>query len=341
MALPFSRYPDSIAQRQFYVRLAERLASSPGVTGVAFASDLPVQGGTNGGIGIEGRVFTPATIPMAEKRFVSANYFAMMGSRVVSGRLFEASDRPGSTPVAVVNETFARRWFPGESAVGKRIEFNYNTVDTQTVVGVVADLAEGPQHWGPLAAVYVPVEQVAISGMNLLVRIADNPSAMIPALRAGVGDIDPLMPLPEMQTMSSIVGGGIAQQRSTTVILTSFAALALLLASVGLYGVISYAVAQRKQELGVRAALGATPAALMGLVMRQGAAFVVIGVALGFAGTLALRRDLASELYGITATDPITYVGVAIVLAAVATIAMAVPALRATRSDPLTALRAD
>jgi putative ABC transport system permease protein len=189
--------------------------------------------------------------------------------------------------------------------------------------------------------VYVPVEQVATSSMQMLFRLSGNPAAMMPALRAGVRDVDPLMPLPELRTMSSVIANGISRQRATAVILTSFAALALLLASVGLYGVISYTVAQRRQELGVRAALGARPAALMGLVMRQGALFVAVGVAVGLGGVLVLRRYLVSELYGITPTDVPTYVFVAVVLSAVALMAMAVPALRATKADPLTALRAD
>jgi putative ABC transport system permease protein len=339
--LPYSRYRDSVAQRRFYAQLTERLSSIDGVRGVAFASDLPIQGGTNGGIGILGREFPDDELPIAEKRMVSANYFAMMGARVVSGRMFDATDREGSTPAAIVNETFARRWFPGENAVGRRIEFLWETTDTQTVVGVVADLAEGPQRDGPRASVYVPVEQVATSSMQMLVRLSGNPAAMMPALRAGVRDVDPLMPLPELRTMSSVIANGISRQRATAVILTSFAALALLLASVGLYGVISYTVAQRRQELGVRAALGARPAALMGLVMRQGALFVAVGVAVGLGGVLVLRRYLVSELYGITPTDVPTYVFVAVVLSAVALMAMAVPALRATKADPLTALRAD
>ena len=339
--LPYSRYPDSLAQLQFYARLTERLESIPGVEGVAFASDLPVQGGTSGGIGIEGRTFTGATIPIAQKRMVSANYFAVMGARVVSGRMFDATDRLGNTPAIIVNETFARRWFPGADAVGKRLEFFWNTTDTQTVVGVVADLAEGPQHLGPIPAVYVPIQQVSGSAMNMIVRLSGNSSALIPAIRAGLRDVDPLIPLPPLQSMSTIVGEGIARQRSTAAILTSFAALALLLASVGLYGVISYSVAQRKQELGIRAALGAQPAALMGLVLRQGVLFVTTGVVMGLAGTLVLRRYVASQLYGIEATDLPTYLLVAVVLIVVALVAMTVPALRATRSDPLTALRAD
>ncbi|HKS06806.1 MAG TPA: ADOP family duplicated permease [Gemmatimonadaceae bacterium] len=341
MLLPYSRYPDSVAEKRFFAQLTERLSSINGVQSVAFASDLPVQGGTNGGIDIVGRGLPANDLPIAEKRMVSANYFAMLGARVASGRLFDATDRTGSTPAAIINETFARRWFPAGDAVGQRIVFLWGTTDTQTVVGVVADVAEGPQSAGPVAAVYVPAEQVSSGGMNMLVRLAGKPAAMIPALRAGVRDVDPLMPLPDVRPMSSIVASGISRQRATAVILTSFAVLALLLASVGLYGVISYTVAQRKQELGVRAALGARPAALMGLVMRQGAFFVGVGVALGFAGALVLRRYVASELYGITASDPSTYAVVAIALSAVAAAAMALPAFRATRSDPLTALRSD
>jgi predicted permease len=342
VSLPSSRYRDSNEVRSFYRRMQAEIAAIPGVEGVAFTSDLPVQGGTNGGVNIDGRTYDDATRPIAEKRVVSTNYLQVMGAKLSSGRMFDDHDVAGAAlPSVIINETFAKRHFPGENPIGRRVDFLWEVTGLQTIVGVVEDLREGSQTAGPLAAIYIPVDQRSSQGMFMVVRAQGDPRGLTGAIRARVATLDPLMPVAAPTPLTDTVAGGISRQRATTIILGTFAAIALLLAAIGLYGVISYSVTQRTQELGVRAALGAQASDLMQLVLRQGALFLAAGVVIGVAGALGLTRYIRAELYGVTPLDGQTYVIVALVLAATALLAIALPARRATRSDPLSVLRAE
>jgi putative ABC transport system permease protein len=340
-ALPARRYPDSSAQREFFRRELEAVSAIPGVEAAALASSLPIEGGVDGSIGIEGKTFPPGNSPMAEKRVVSNNYFQVMGARLVAGRLLDGRDAAGAPPVVIVNQSFARRWLPNENPVGKKVAFSWGTEGYQTIVGVIADMREGALDQPSNPAIYIPVEQRANDGMYLLLRSAVSPPALVGVVRKTLAGIDHDLPLSEVRTLSEVIRSGVASQTLSASILGTFAALALVLAAVGLYGVISYSVVQRTQELGIRAALGAQPRDLMRLMLRQGAGFVIAGIVIGVGGALGLTQLIAAQLYGVGPTDPLTFVLVALLLAAVTLAAAAVPALRATRADPLQVLRQD
>jgi len=340
-ALPARRYPDSSAQREFFRRELEAVSAIPGVEAAALASSLPIEGGVDGRIGIEGKTFSPDNSPMAEKRVVSNNYFQVMGARLVAGRLLDGRDAAGAPPVVIVNQSFARRWLPNENPVGKQVAFSWGTEGYQTIVGVIADMREGALDQPSNPAIYIPVEQRANDGMYLLLRSAVSPPALVGVVRKTLAGIDHDLPLSEVRTLSEVIRSGVASQTLSASILSTFAALALVLAAVGLYGVISYSVVQRTQELGIRAALGAQRRDLMRLMLRQGAGFVIAGIVIGVGGALGLTQLIAAQLYGVGPTDPLTFVLVALLLAAVTLAAAAVPALRATRADPLQVLRQD
>jgi predicted permease len=341
VALPYSRYPDSTQQRTFFSELLSRLEAAPGVDAVGLTSSLPIEGGTNGGIGIEGKEFPPDRAPLAEKRIVSAGYLPAMQARVVRGRRVDQSDVSGGAPVVMVNEAFARKLLAGEEAVGKRVAFQWGIEGIQTIVGVVADMREGALRDDVPPAIYIPVTQRSSDALYVVVR-GTLPSSMLTTLvRETVSSMDPNLPIAEVRTLDDILANGVATERVTASLLGTFAGLALLLAAVGLYGVISYSVAQRTQELGVRAALGAQQSHLMRLVFRQGTGVLLAGLAAGAVAAFGFSGLIASQLYGIGPRDPATFAVAGIMLSLVALAATLVPALRATRSDPLQALRSD
>ena len=336
VVLPSVQYGDAARQRMFWEELEGRLRVVPGVEAVGLTSSLPVEGGVNGGISIEGRSFAADAEPVVEKRVVSAGYLPAIGARLVAGRGFDARDAAGAPAVVIVNEAFVRRWMPGETPIGKRVDFGWGTEGLQTIVGVIADMKEEELDQPASAAMYIPVSQRASDAMYVVARGATDVAASV---RRAVLTMDRDLPIAELRALSDVTTAGVAGQRLSASLLGVFAFLALLLAAVGLYGVISYAVAQRTQELGVRAALGAQRADLIRLVVRQGATFILAGLAMGALGALASGRIIANQLFGVGAADPATFALVAVLLAAVALTAVLVPALRAARADPLVALR--
>ena len=341
VALPYSRYPDSTRQRAFFSELLSRMEAAPGVDAVGMTSSLPIEGGTNGGVAIEGKTYPPEQQPMAEKRIVSAGYLRAMQARVVRGRAFEPGDVSGGAPVVMVNESFARKHLPGEEAVGKRVDFQWGTQEMQTIVGVVADMREGALRDDIPPAMYIPFTQRSVDALYVVVRGAVPSPQLTTIVRETVGSMDPNIALAEVRTIDDILANGVATERVTASLLGTFAGLALLLAAVGLYGVISYSVAQRTQELGLRAALGARQSDLMALVFRQGTGVLVAGLVVGALGAFGLSGLIANQLYGVGPRDPATFAIAGALLAFVALAATFVPALRATRSDPLQALRAE
>ena len=339
--LPSTTYPDSVHQRNFFDRLLGELGTTYGAEHVTLASDLPVTQGVDGSVTVEGRTDMNGPMVNADKRIVGANYFDVLGARIVAGRVFRSTDVLSAPPVVVVNQTFARQVFPNEDAVGKRVGFDWGIDGLQTIVGVIADLREGSLARPPHPAIYISAEQRPNSWMSVIVRTNDPPAAVAGTFRDALRRIDPSVPLVETETMASVIRADIQQQRISMMLLGGFALAALLLAAIGLYGVISYSVAQRTQELGVRAALGALPRDLMWLVLRQTAAVVGTGLALGAAGALAARALIAAQLFGVSARDPSTLAAAALLLAGVAFVATIVPTRRAAVADPLEALRAD
>ena len=283
----------------------------------------------------------PNERPVAEKRIVSTNYFDVLGARMVQGRGFSADDRTGNDPVVVVNETFVRRYLTDGPVIGRQIEFLFEIEGSQRIVGVVADIKERDLNAPATAAVYIPVTQRSLSSAYLMVSVSGDPAAHVPAVRRAVLGIDPLLPLANVRSMDDVIRQRLSRQRFATTLLGSFSLLALLLAAIGVYGVISYTVAQRRAEMGVRSALGASSGAIIAMVMRQGITLVAAGVAMGVLGALGATRVLRAELFGAGPTDVVSFAAAALLLGAVAVAATAVPSWRAARVDPLTALRQD
>lgn len=323
----------------FYARLTERLRQTPGVRAVGLADEVPLNLSSS-----DRRVEIPGYTPQPNEgmsifyTMVSDGYFEAMGIPIAEGRPIEARDDSASAPVIVVNQRFAERFWPGASPLGKVVR---TAGRERTVVGVVPTGKYRRMGEDPTAYMYLPQSQVWTSGMVIHVRAAGDPTAMIPVLRTEVAALDPNLPLSDVRTMTAHLGTALLPARLAGTVLGIFGILGLTLAAVGMYGVMSYAVAQRTREIGIRMAIGAGQAKVLGLVMRQGLALVAIGGLIGIAGAGVAARLVRSVLYGENAFDPVTFVGVPVVLLAVAALAIWVPARRATKVDPVLALRAD
>ena len=335
--LPSTRYEADTAQNAFFDRLTERLAGDFGPRAVTLASDLPIEGGTYGSVGLTSPRFRDGA-GHVEKRIVSSNYFDVLKARLVRGRFFQPSDVPGSQPVVVVNETFARLWLEGDP-IGQSVAFSWGINGTQTIVGVVADVREGGLGEQPKAAIYISRAQRPNSDMHIIVRTSRAASEVITLIRTSVAGLDAALPIIEIRSADDIVAASARPQQLTGSVIGAFAVSALILAAIGLYGIISYSVAQRRQELGVRAAIGARPRDLMRLVMGQSLRATVIGIVWGAAAALAVSRLLSAQLFGVGGRDPRVYAAVALLILVVALLASALPTLRATRANPFDALR--
>jgi len=340
--LPRAHYGEDHRVQAFYTELLQEIGSMPDVESVAATTDLPLTGGRNFlAFGIEGRTRGPADpVPDAITTQATPEYFRTVGISLIEGRLFAESDRQDTPRVMVVNRTLARRNWPGESAVGQRITLGGPDPDNWIeIVGVVSDVFDEALDTPPYPQMYGPHAQWNDRGMALTVRTAGDPMAVVPGLRRAVARIDADIPVTRIRTMETIVADSMAQKRFSMILLSLFAALALLLAAVGIYGVISYSVSQRTREIGVRMALGAKHADVRGMVVRGGVALASIGIAIGLVAAFGLTRLMSSLIFGISSSDPITFVGIAALLGAVALFASYIPAWRATRIDPMVALR--
>jgi putative ABC transport system permease protein len=338
--LPRGRYADSIAQLAFLRAARERIGAIPGVRQVAAVTTLPLWGPAMGvGIAIEGRpVARPEDLPSGGFDAVTPGYFEAMGIRLVRGRALAETDREGTPPVAVLSESLARRLFPGEDPIGKRIVPTDAQRTTREVVGVVADVRHGSMGADPEPRLYVSMYQTPGPRIFFAVRTAGDPAAVAVALRREVLSVDPSQPA-ETRTMEEVVSRSVAGPRFGTMLLGGFAGVGLLLAAIGLYGVVSYSVATRTREIGIRMALGAGPRQVLAGVLRHGMGMAGLGLVLGLAAALAAARLLGSMLYGVSAADPAVFAVVPVLLAAVALLASWLPGLRATRVDPAVAFR--
>ncbi len=263
--------------------------------------------------------------------------------RLVRGRVFDRTDSATSPKVTVINESLAKRLWPGEDAIGKRLKQGWpeNPNPWREVVGIVADVKfNGVTADTPMQS-YLPLAQEPARGVAIVARTQGDPAALGPALEGVVQQVNKELPLYEMRTMDDMFGDSIARQRLSMLVFVMFAAVALTLASVGLYGVVAHGVTERMHEIGVRIALGAEQHHVVGMVIRQGLSMALVGTAIGVVGALALSRWIQSLLFGVTATDPATLGAVIAVLLTVALVACSVPAWRATRVDPTNALRAE
>jgi predicted permease len=343
--LNFTRYRDREKQLDFNERLLSRLAAEPGVVTAALAGRFPLaEGGPSSGrFRIDGRPpVAEETLPRADFQRVSADYFKTIGVPVLQGRGVADADRDNAPKVAVVNKTMAAHYWPGKSPIGERIGVNGNApeeIDWLTIVGVSGDVRQYGLAKPPVDQVYVSLMQYPGLSTACLVRTSSEPKALTAAVRNAVHSIGPEQPVDRFRTLEEMHANALDMPRLTAVLLAAFAGLALVITATGIAGVISFTVGQRRQEFGIRMALGALPGSVVRMVLRQGMRLVLLGLAIGVAGAFALSRLFSSLLYETTPSDPPTYLAVAAVLGLVAAVACFVPARRATTVDPMVVLR--
>jgi putative ABC transport system permease protein len=336
--------PQQIAE--FYRQLAGRLRALPGVVNASVVFQLPLSGsGATTGLTIEGQPVHPSDRPDGVIHMVDPEYFRTLGIPVVKGRAFTERDDLNSAPVLIINDALARQHFPNEDPIGKRIAPGFSTVPVseetgmREIVGVVADVKHQNLQGPAQPEIYFAQAQMPMSAMTVVIRAAGDPRALQNAVRGVVQSVDKNAPVYSIRTVDELVGRSVAAPRFNTLLLGLFAAVALILTAIGLYGVISYSVAQSTQQIGLRVALGAQTGDVLKLVIGQGTLLALAGVAIGLAAAYGLTRLMSSLLYGVGATDPWTFVGVAALLMFVAFIACYLPARRAARIDPVVALR--
>ncbi len=344
VVLPEPKYSEPARRSAFYTELLGRLESLPGVKSAAVTTNLPLyRQGNSIGITIEGRPAPPPSqVPIVVTRVISPHYFRTMGIQLVQGREFNEHDRAGSGEVVVISETMARRFWPGEDPLGKRLAAGRpeSPDDWITVVGVVKDVRQFELDAVPKPQMYLTYEQADFfEPRDLVVSTNVDPLSLAGTVRQTVWEIDRDQPVSNIRTMEAILAESVARQRFSMLLLGIFAALALILAAVGIYGVMSYSVAQRTREFGIRMALGAQKSDVLKLAVGGGLKLVLIGVAIGLVAAFILTRVMSSLLFGVSATDPTTFITISLVLISVALLASYIPARRATEVDPMIALR--
>jgi putative ABC transport system permease protein len=342
--LPDSKYGTVEAMRTFGEATLERLAAIPGVESATITTLIPVSGQDEiWGIWIEGRRQSgPEDAISALTYRVSPGYFETAGIPLILGREFTPADRENTARVVIVSAAFAARYFPGEDPLGKRFRFGTDEDDLFVdIVGVVGDVQHYRVGRTSMPQIYLPFAQRPSPSVRFILKASVPPLDLVRAARAEIQAVDPDMPLVGVQTWEQIVAADTSTPRFQAILLTAFGLTALLLAVVGLYGVMSYTVAQRSREFGMRMALGAPRGSILRLVFRDGVPLVGIGVVLGLGGALALTRMMKAMLFGVGARDFVTFAAVPVLLVIVAVLAMLVPAVRATRVDPVETLAAE
>ena len=335
--LTLSKYPRAMDQTRFFEQVIEGIKSLDGVQSVGGSGCPPLGNRLNSAsdLAVEGRSETISRVFFAK---ISSDYFRTMGIPLKQGRFFGDGDREGSPSVAIVNECFARRYFPNEICLGRRVQSWVRKNDWLTIVGVVGDV-RGWVEREPNPEMYIPYLQAGEPYMTLLVRTAGDPTRWAPAVRSQVASVDKDQPPHDIWTLDELREGLFTSRRVNMLLLGAFAALGLILASVGIYGVVSYSVSQRTHEIGVRMALGAERGDVLKIMVGQGLRSALIGTGIGVAASIGLTRFLQTMLFGVKPTDPITIVAVSLVLVLVAWLACYIPARRATKVDPMVALR--
>ncbi|MGZ8375938.1 MAG: ABC transporter permease [Gemmatirosa sp.] len=348
LALPVADYPEAAQAAAFHERLQQRVAQLPGVQSVGGTRLLPLTGTIGDwSITIEGRTRDPRDDANADWQIVMPGYFETMRIPLLQGRTLARTDDARSTPVVVVNRTMADRYWPGGDALGRRFRMGTADQPWMTIVGIVGEVRHNAIVEAPRSEMYVtPAHYVVETGnapraMTLVLRTAGDPLALAAPLRAAVRELDPNVPLAELRTLQQVTDEALAEPRFTTVLLTLFAALALTLATIGIYGLISLLVTQRTHEMGIRMALGARRAAIGRMMLGQGMRIAGAGVAVGLVSAALLSRLLTTLVYGVGTLDPLTFALVPVVLAVVTLAATLVPARRAAATDPSIALRQD
>ena len=344
--LPREKYREPQQRDNFYQQVLQRVEHLPGVVSAGYTTSIPLawKGGTSGFYpeGVTSPI--PGLAYDSNHRQVSTNYLQTMNVPLRQGRYFQTSDNAQSIPVAIINETMARQYWPGENALGRRFKLGDPEEDVPWVqiVGIVADIRQMGLDEPVKAEMYFPYQQgqqIWYVPRDLVIRTSGDTTNLVGSIRQVIREVDPDQPVSNVATMADVLGTEAAQRRMGMIMLVGFATLALLLASLGIYGVLAYFVTQHTNEIGVRQALGATPRNILFLVLKKGMGLTLAGIGIGLLGAFVLTRLMSSLLFGVNASDPLTFVTVPLVLSLVALLACLIPARRATRIDPLVALR--
>ena len=345
ISLPAAKYPDSAHQRVFFAQILERVRALPGVRSAAASDSLPVQGSSKSPFSIEGRPLAVRDQPIAWLMVVSPGYFRTLQTRLVKGSEFDPATPPDAPLTTVINESLARQYFSGQDPLGKRLIMGSRKME---IVGVVQDIQQLGPDVEKTPEFFLPANQdikFPMPFMNLLVRTSLPPAKVAESVRREVRVLDPEQPVANLRTMEGIVAEAVAGRRMTMGLLTGFSAVALLLCALGIYGLVAHSVSARRQEIGVRMALGAQRAQVLAVVVRQGFRWVLIGLVIGLAGALAaaflLSRVLTGLLFDVSARDPLYYLGAPVLLGAISLLACYLPARRAARVEPGITLRAE
>jgi putative ABC transport system permease protein len=344
LSLPQARYATQAQQAQFYARVLELLHNNPALgRNVSYAFPTPLNASNaNSSFMVEGRSYQEGQRPSATFASVAPDFFRTLHIPILRGRDFTEHDEDGTQSVIIINQTLAKRFFPNEDPVGKRLVFGGDPSDPKsynTIIGVVGDVRGLGLDQEPPPAFYFNYKQFVMPFMSLMMRSSASATDISQAVGTAVHQVDKELPIEELNTLDELVGRSIAQPKFRTTLLSAFAGAALLLAIIGVYGVLSYAVAQRQRELGIRAALGAQPRDLLKLVLGHGLTLTGSGIIAGLVGAFAVSGLLAGLLYGVGTTDLKTIALATSALLAAALLACVVPAWRAMRLDPLSALR--
>ena len=343
VSVPGSRYGEASQRTQFYQRLFDRLAVLPGVEAVGGTSFLPLDGlGSATSYEVVGQPKPPAgNEPVADVRVVSKDYFKAMSIPLIKGRLFDESDKGDITNRVIINETMARRHWPGQDPIGQKVRISWNDTRDDEVIGVVGDVRHQGLDAQPRAMTYWPHPRFPYPGTAITIRTAGDASSVIRAAAAVIRDQDPNLAVSDVRTMDDVVATSVAQRRLTVQVIGMFALVALVLAAVGIYGVIAYTVTQRTQEIGIRMALGAQRGRVLRMIVAEAMALTAAGAVVGTAASLLLTRLMKDLLFEVAPGDPVTLAVVTATLLAVALAASYLPGRRATRVDPVVALRAE
>ena len=343
VSIPTARYDTGDKQRAFFDQLFQKFDALPGVKSAGGTSFLPLNGlGAATGFEIVGQPKPePGQEPVTDVRVITHDYFQAMGVPLLRGRLFDSRDEGGKVRRVIVNQALARKYFRDEDPIGKSIIVSWNDQGPDEIVGVVGDVRQQDLETEARATIYWPPARFTYPFMTTAIRTTGDPRATVKAAAAALHDLDPNVAAADVRTMDEVIDLSVAQRRLTMVLLSGFALLALVLAAVGIYGVISYSVTQRTQEIGIRMALGAQRAAVLRMVVGQAMTLAGIGLVAGAAGAWLLTQFMRKLLFGVTPSDPLTFAAVSMLLALVAAVAASVPGLRATRVDPVIALRSE
>jgi putative ABC transport system permease protein len=344
--VPSAKYPDPKREINYLNQIVQNAKNLPGVESVGFVTNLPFSGNAvSGDFLIQGVDFDPANLSNASKQFIVGDYFRAMHMTLVKGRLLDSSDTAQSRPVVVVDQGFVRHYFPNEDPIGKRIDVGWGTRRWSEIVGVVGDAREFAMTAVPIPTIYSPLAQkpelLEFLAFDLAVRTKLQPEAQIQAVTGQIHQLDGTQVITKIRSMENLIDSKLASRRNPMWLFATFSIIAVFLAGIGIYGVLSYYVLQRSSEIGTRMALGAQRSDILRLIVGHALKLVIAGVLVGLAVSVGVARMLTSLLFGVEPTDLPTFLGVSVLLATLALIACVVPALRATRVDPLVVLRAD